>query len=112
MNNRSITNKTFRAKIEEVITKIGGTAQTVNDQHGDHDILSVDVFNAGMDRLIAALTKVLPACTTADNGKVLKVDAGVAKWMADSMPACTAEDNGDVLTVVEGAPAWQSAAQG
>ena len=52
----------------------------------------------------------LPAVTSTDNGKILKVVNG--KWdkgdAPSGLPAVTSEDNGDVLTVVEGQ--WAKAA--
>ncbi len=49
--------------------------------------------------------KELPAVTSSDNGKVLKVSGG--KWgkgtETTELPTVTADDNGKVLMVVDGA---------
>lgn len=65
------------------------------------DTLPEDVVNA---ILAAAEAPNLPAVTSSNNGKVLKVVSG--KWKAADvaeLPAVTGDDDGKVLMVVEGA---------
>lgn len=66
------------------------------------DTLPESVVNA---ILAAAEAPNLPAVSSSDNGKVLKVSSG--KWKKGDetveLPAVSADDNGKVLMVVEGA---------
>ena len=53
----------------------------------------------------------VPDPKVADNGKILKVVAGVAAWADETveMPVSEVADSGKVLTVNgEGEPAWQA----
>lgn len=53
--------------------------------------------------MTAAGAPSLPAVTSSDNGKVLKVGSGEWKAVTDPLPAVTSADNGKVLMVVDGA---------